>query len=62
VSAPHIRPPLHLATGLVVLGVYGTTLLFGLVPTPGVSWQGHAFGAIGGAIAARLLHRAPLRA
>ena len=41
------RRALHLAAGLVVLVVYGSTLLFGLVPTPGVSWQGHAFGAIG---------------
>jgi membrane associated rhomboid family serine protease len=51
------RRALHLAAGLVVIGVYGTTLLFGLVPTPGVSWHGHAFGAIGGVIAAWLLHR-----
>jgi membrane associated rhomboid family serine protease len=51
------RRALHLAAGLVVIGVYGSTLLFGLVPTPGVSWHGHAFGAIGGVIAARLLHR-----
>jgi membrane associated rhomboid family serine protease len=42
--------------GLLVLGVYGTTLLFGLVPTPGVSWQGHLFGAIGGVVAARFVH------
>jgi membrane associated rhomboid family serine protease len=40
-----------------VLAVYGTTLLFGLVPTPGVSWQGHLFGAIGGVVAARALHK-----
>lgn len=51
------RRVLHLVVGLGVLGVYGTTLLFGFVPTPGVSWQGHAFGALGGVIAARLLHR-----
>jgi membrane associated rhomboid family serine protease len=51
------RRPLHLAAGLLVLAVYGSTLLFGLVPTPGVSWQGHLFGAIGGAVAAQLLHR-----
>jgi membrane associated rhomboid family serine protease len=40
-----------------VLAVYGTTLLVGFVPTPGVSWQGHLFGAIGGVVAARVLHR-----
>lgn len=50
------RRPLHLVVGVAVLVVYGTTLLFGFVPTPGVSWQGHLFGAIGGVLAARLLH------
>jgi membrane associated rhomboid family serine protease len=55
------RRVLHLAAGLVVLGVYGSTLLFGLVPTPGVSWQGHAFGAIGGVVAAWLLDRSSRR-
>jgi membrane associated rhomboid family serine protease len=48
---------LHVVGGLVVLAVYGTTLLFGLVPTPGVSWQAHLFGGIGGVVAARVLHR-----
>ena len=52
------RTPWHIAGGLVVLVIYGSTLLTGLVPTPGVSWQGHLFGAIGGVVAARVLHRA----
>ena len=51
------RRPLHLAVGLLVLAVYGTTLLFSLVPTPGISWQGHLFGAVGGIVAARVLDR-----
>ncbi len=51
------RKALHLAIGLAVIFIYGTTLLFGLVPTPGVSWQGHLFGAIGGVVAAWLLDR-----
>ncbi len=46
----------HLGVGLLVLLVYGTTLLFGLVPTPGVSWQGHFFGGVGGIVAARAIH------
>ena len=53
--------PGHLIVGLLVLAVYGSTLLFGLVPEPGVSWQGHLFGAIGGVVAARALHNSATR-
>ena len=48
----------QLAVGVVVLALWGATLLRGLVPDAGVSWQGHLFGAIGGVVAARLLHAA----
>ena len=51
------RRLLHLAAGLAVIAVYGATLLFSLVPHPGISWQGHLFGAIGGIVAARVLDR-----
>ena len=51
------RRPLQLAVGIVVLLLWGTTLLQGLVPQAGVSWQGHLFGALGGVLAARLLDR-----
>src|SRR3954452_5746594 len=51
------RRPLHLAVGVAVLALYGTTLAFSLVPHPGISWQSHLFGAIGGIVAARLLDR-----
>jgi membrane associated rhomboid family serine protease len=51
------RNLLHLVAGIGVIAVYGGTLLFGLVPTPGVSWQGHLFGGIGGVVAARVLDR-----
>ena len=47
----------QIGLGLVVLAVWGTTLLRGLVPEDGISWQGHLFGALGGVVAARLLHR-----
>ena len=50
------RRPLHFVVGLLVLAIYGTTLAFALVPTPGISWQGHLFGAIGGVVAARFIH------
>jgi membrane associated rhomboid family serine protease len=52
----------QIALGVVVLAVWGTTLLRGLVPETGISWQGHLFGAIGGVIAARVLHHRAARA
>ena len=55
------RNMLHLAVGVLVIGIYGTTLLFGLAPTPGISWQGHLFGAIGGVVAARVQDRRTTR-
>lgn len=51
------RRLLHLAGAVAVIAVYGFTLLGGLVPTPGVSWQGHLFGAVGGVVAAAILDR-----
>jgi len=56
------RSMMQIAVGVVVLAVWGTTLLRGLVPEDGISWQGHLFGAIGGVLAARLLHRRAQRA
>ena len=47
----------QIGLGLIVLAAWGATLLQGLVPEDGISWQGHLFGAIGGVIAARLLER-----
>ena len=49
------RSMIHLVVGVLVIGVYGTTLLFGLAPRDGISWQGHLFGAVAGVVAARLL-------
>ena len=51
------RRALHLVAGVAVIAVYGATLLFGFIPHPGVSWQGHLFGAVGGVVAARVLDR-----
>jgi membrane associated rhomboid family serine protease len=51
------RSPMQLALGVVVVVVWGATLLQGLVPEEGISWQGHLFGAVGGVVAARVLSR-----
>jgi membrane associated rhomboid family serine protease len=56
------RSPVQIALGVAVLAVWGTTLLRGLVPEDGISWQGHFFGAVGGIVAAWLLHRRASRA
>ena len=39
---------------LAVAVVYGTAMLWSLVPAQGISWSGHLFGFAGGVVAARL--------
>ncbi|WP_354698441.1 hypothetical protein DSM112329_04119 [Paraconexibacter sp. AEG42_29] len=56
------RSWLHLAIGVVVGFIYGTTLAGGLVPQDGISWQGHFFGGVGGVVAARFLDQREPRA
>ena len=45
------RNPVSILVALLVGFLYGTTLLWGVLPTAGayVSWDGHLFGAIAGA-------------
>lgn len=45
----------YLLVGAAVLFLYGG-ILWGVVPREGISWQGHVFGAVGGVVAARVLH------
>lgn len=43
-------------TGLLVAFSYGLSMLWGILPlTPGVSWQCHAGGLVGGALSAKWL-------
>lgn len=49
------RNILELLIGLIVGVVWGGALLSSIVPHYGVSWQGHACGAIGGIVAAYML-------
>ncbi len=52
------RSPAQLALGVLLLLIYGG-VLWGLLPgQPGVSWQGHLFGAIGGGLSAWWFGRA----
>lgn len=56
VRAVFTRNTAQIVIAVAVLVVYGS-LLWGVLPTqPGVSWQAHLGGALGGALAARLLH------
>jgi membrane associated rhomboid family serine protease len=41
--------------GVVVVLVWGSALLGGLLPQDGISWQGHLFGGIAGILAAWVL-------
>jgi membrane associated rhomboid family serine protease len=44
-----------IAISLIVIFAYGS-MIYGVLPTqPWISWEGHLFGFIGGAIAAKLL-------
>lgn len=54
------RRPHYLATGVLVAFLYGTSLLFGLLPQAGISWQAHLFGMLGGLLAARVLAGRPV--
>jgi membrane associated rhomboid family serine protease len=55
------RRPAQIVIAVLVLLVYGG-LIWGVLPgTAGVSWQAHLGGAVGGIVAAWLLHRRAIR-
>ncbi len=49
------RSAIEVLIGAVVGVVWGGALISSLVPQHGISWQGHASGAVGGVVAAWLL-------
>jgi membrane associated rhomboid family serine protease len=49
------KRPLSIIVALLALFVYGGTILFGFVPRPGLSWEGHLFGFVAGLAAARII-------
>ncbi len=51
----------EIVIGVVVLVIYGGVLVGVLPGQPGVSWQGHLFGAVGGVLAAYVVRERPGR-
>ncbi|QNE17297.1 rhomboid family intramembrane serine protease [Kribbella qitaiheensis] len=45
----------QVAVGVLVILVWGSALLGGLLPQDGISWQGHLFGGIAGILSAWIL-------
>lgn len=45
----------YIAGGIITFLIYGS-VLWGVLPSPGISWQGHLFGAVGGVAAAWMFH------
>jgi membrane associated rhomboid family serine protease len=48
------RRLLFMVMTIAVIGLYGSALLWSVVPRAGISWTAHFFGFLGGALAARL--------
>jgi membrane associated rhomboid family serine protease len=53
----YTRRATHLLIGVAVMLTYGATVILAFEPRPGVSWQGHLFGALGGLLAAAYVER-----
>lgn len=45
----------------IAIIAYGSAIVAGIAPTDGVSWEGHAFGAVAGVLAAKITTRTSVR-
>lgn len=54
-SAVFEKRPVSIIVATIALFLYGGTILFGFVPRPGLSWEGHLFGFVAGVFAARVI-------
>jgi membrane associated rhomboid family serine protease len=61
VSAYYERSLTAVVLAVLVIALYWG-LLGGILPAAGISWQGHLFGLVGGAVAAYLFSRRPVGA
>ncbi|MDO4665405.1 MAG: rhomboid family intramembrane serine protease [Actinomycetaceae bacterium] len=61
VEQDHTERPARISMAVVIGIYYGASMFWGLVPQSQISWQGHLFGAVGGAIAAILAESAEAR-
>jgi membrane associated rhomboid family serine protease len=53
----YARRLLNIVIALPVASLYGLSMLFGMLPLyPGVSWQSHLGGMLGGVLTAKMLH------
>jgi len=55
------RKPATVGPAFVVIMMY-SSMLIGLVPQDGISWEGHLFGMLAGVLAARTVAEPPVRA
>ena len=51
-GVPGATPRLSLIVAVVVLLFFGASILTGILPKPGVSWDGHLYGALAGGLLA----------
>ncbi len=54
-AAVREKRPVSIISGVIAAVFYGGIIVTGIVPSEGISWEGHLFGFLAGIIAARLV-------